>query len=231
MKPQKIIKLLGIIFAFIGALFVVVGIFAYKVGNDFKKTAVSTKAEIMNIQSYDDSHNVLVEFDVDGQTYTGQLNYYDNSMYVGKEVTVYYNPDNPNDFRGADYVWGYLIFVLVGSIFFIIGMIFVIVTVVKGGKRKKIISYNYVVTADIIGIREDNSVSYNGISPYVMEASSMNPADGRIYFFKSEPFWQDVTQVLDQFEIRTIPVYVNPDNYAEYVMDLSIMKHYIGNFK
>jgi hypothetical protein len=57
----------------------------------------------------------------------------------------------------------------------------------------------------------------------------MSPYDGKLYTFKSEYFWQDVTPILQRYNITTIPVYINPNNYKEYVVDISQIKNYLGN--
>lgn len=231
---NKVSKIIGIIFASFGLLFLILGIYFYKSDLDFKNKSIKTTGKITEIvTSYDsdgDSTNdVYVEFYVKGNKYNGRINYYTSSMYEGKDIVIYYDAKNPNNFRADGAVIGTLIFAILGGVFFLIGFVFIISIVLKNKKNKKVMGYNYRINATIIGITMNNSVMINGRHPYVLEANCMSPADGKLYTFRSEDMWQDATLILQQFNIITIPVYVNPQNYAEYVMDISSIKKYLSN--
>lgn len=84
----------------------------FKVKNnsdEFEANSIKTQAIITSIEtsySYSDGqkkkiYDVYVKFTVDGVQYKGKLNTYNISMQEGEETTIYYNPDNPNEFRGA----------------------------------------------------------------------------------------------------------------------------------
>jgi Protein of unknown function (DUF3592). len=231
---NKILKIIGWCFAIAGALFIAVGIFFYKKDADFKNNSVETMGIITKIvSSYDSdgdsSHNVYVEFSVQGEKYSGEINYYSSGMYEGKDIVIYYNPDNPNDFRGEGATIGTLVFSIIGGVFLVVGIIFIAIVVRKNKKIKRVMSYNYRINATIINVSMNTSVMINGRHPYILESNCMSPADGKLYNFRSEDLWQDVTPILQQFNIKTIPVYVNPQNYAEYVVDVSQIKQYLGN--
>jgi len=53
------------------------------------------------------------------------LSYYDTSMYVGKTIPIKYNPDNHNDIRYSLDITQY-IFISIGVLFVIMGMVVVI---------------------------------------------------------------------------------------------------------
>jgi len=61
---------------------------------------VKTEAVITDIEYYyhgdDTDHDVLVAYEVDGEGYSSLLNFYSSSFYVGKVITVYYDPANPS---------------------------------------------------------------------------------------------------------------------------------------
>ena len=88
----------GIFFAFMGT----------KIQEDnvkFLETAKSTSAKITDIDAHHTSNNteyiVYVEFTVDEQIYSGNLNgEWNTTMSVGKDVTIFYDPTDPNNFRG-----------------------------------------------------------------------------------------------------------------------------------
>lgn len=72
------------------------------------KNAEKTTAEISEIDSYYSGssrlgskkhYNVIVEYVVDGEVYERTLNEYNSGMYEGKEIEIYYNPDNPSEIK------------------------------------------------------------------------------------------------------------------------------------
>lgn len=73
--------------------------------NSIKTQAIITKIESSYVSDSDGERNktydVYVKFTVDGVKYSGKLNTYSIGMQEGKETTIYYNPDDPNEFRGA----------------------------------------------------------------------------------------------------------------------------------
>lgn len=231
---NKVLKILGGLFFTIGIFFVGAGIFVKISYDNFLKTAVKTTATITSIGASHDNdgdvnHSVIVEFVVDGKTYSGELNYYSSSMRIGREETIYYNPENPNDFRskgGSFLIW---LFIFIGGLFAGIGIILIIVMIVQSKKKKRVLSYNYVIQASIVGFSLDTSTSVNGRCPYRLDATYISPIDGKLYTYKSDQLWADLTPILEQRQITTIPVYVNPNNYAEYYVDISSLKNLIGN--
>ncbi len=231
---KKFLKIFGGLFVATGLVILIVSICIIISTNKFVKTAVETTATIIRIDSKrdsdgDTSHTAIVEFSVDGQMYSGSLNYYTSSMYVGKKETIYYNPSNPSDFKGkGNEVLAYIM-IIMGIVFMLIGGGVIGSLILKEKKRKKILAYNYVIQANIVGFNVDTSITVNGRNPYRLEANYINPNDGKIYSYRSEDIWIDLTLILTQMQITTIPVYVNPNNFGEYYMDITNLKQYIGN--
>lgn len=229
---NKIFKIIGGIFAVLGLFFLLLGIIFYIKDVEFKKTAIKTTGTITEIvydSSGESSSVVYVKFSVQGKTYEGKINYYTSSMYEGKSIVIYYDPSNPNNFQGEEASIVLLIFAILGGVFFLVGIIFILIVTLKNIKRKKVINYNYKINASIIGVTINQTAIINGRHPYVLEANCMSPTDGKLYIFKSDYLFQDVSPIIQQFNMTTIPVYVNPNNYNEYVMDIEQIKKYIGN--
>lgn len=231
---KKFMKIFGGLFFAIGLIILIVGISFAISTNKFMKTAVSTTATITRIDSSRDSdgdtnHIVKVEFKVDGKTYDGELNYYTSSMYVGKTETVYYDPSNPYHFKGKGGEVVNYIMPIMGIIFMLIGGGCITAAILKDKKKKKVLAYNYVIQANIVGFNIDTSVAINGRNPYRLEANYVNPNDGKIYSYRSEEIWVDLTPILSQMQLTTVPVYVNPNNFAEYYMDITNLTKFIGN--
>ena len=120
MKTINIFLFIGFLFFIIGIIFFAAGSAILISGNSFMKNAEKTTAEISEIDSYYSGssrlgskkhYNVIVEYVVDGEVYERTLNEYNSGMYEGKEIEIYYNPDNPSEIKTGsknirDYFYG-----------------------------------------------------------------------------------------------------------------------------
>lgn len=91
------------IFAIIGIALIVAGIVWLVSIEGFKKNAIETEGTITRIDittnsEDEDQYSAVVEFTVDGITYTGSVGY-TAGMKEGDAVTIYYNPNDPQDFQ------------------------------------------------------------------------------------------------------------------------------------
>lgn len=237
MKKSKIsaVSICGIVFLLIGIVFLSISLFSTISYNKFKESAGTCNAVITTIESHYDSnsestnHDVYVRYEVNGVIYDNELNYYESSMDEGDIVTLYYNKDNPNDIMIDGQTFFFLIFAIMGAIMTIVGTICLVIFIKGKRLRKKIIAMNCIIQAQISGIETNYSVTVNGRHPFLLMASAISPYDGKVYTFKSESFWSDLTLVLQQYNITQVPVYVNPSNYNEYYVDIDIFKQYVGN--
>jgi len=223
---------LGAIFLFIGILFALIGAILIYKNNEFKKTAVGGEATIVDIYKSvdsdgDTSHTVMVEYSVDGKKYKGTLDYYTAGMGVGDNVKIFYDPNNPNDFIGDGSNIGMLIFVILGSVFATIGTVFIVISIKKKNIQKRLKASNYVIQANIDSFDLNMNLTVNGRHPFILIASAISPYDGKTYKFKSESIWNDLTLSFEKYNIKTVPVYVNPKNYKEYYVDIDYFKNYL----
>ena len=105
----------------------------------FIETATEGEAIITKIdEEYQSStesyfHTAYVEYNVGNQMYSKKLPEYNSMMYVGKKVRIYYNPDNPSEFRTPKY--SYYIEIIVGAIFTFLA-IAVIISIILGKQRQ-----------------------------------------------------------------------------------------------
>jgi len=97
----------------IGFMFLFLFSFFMKKDLEFASTAKVTKAEIIDVKyktkekevtksSYDkinveDVSYVLIKYSVNNVEYIGILNDIDSSMYIGKNINIYYNQNNPEE--------------------------------------------------------------------------------------------------------------------------------------
>lgn len=90
------------IFSLITFLAVLTGIFGYVYSevilDKFMENAVETTATISRIEE----NNIVIKwntvhvlFSIDGATYEGSVDYYEDDMQIGDEITVFYKAENP----------------------------------------------------------------------------------------------------------------------------------------
>lgn len=225
---------MGMIFFALGMIFIVIGAMTYISESNFKKTSETTTGTIIDIESYRDSdgdtrYEVYVDFKVKGKTYSGSLNYYSADMDIGDSVVIYYNPDNPNTFKGENPALFLLLIFGLGSLFALFGLGFIIIAVRKRMIKNRVLKYNMIIQANISGCEINRNLAVNGRHPYILIATAISPYDGLIYTFKSDSIWNNLTTTIETYNITTVPVYVNPQNYKEYYVDIDSFKRYLGN--
>lgn len=223
--------IVGIIFFIIGAIFATIGVVVYNNETNFKESALITDATIVDIRAVVDSdgetsYDVYVEYYVDSVLYDGKLNYYNSTMEHGDLVKIYYDPNNPEKFVGDGSTSVLIIMIIIGGIFSILGIGFIIFNIKSKIKRNKILKYNFIIQANIVNCVLNENILINGVHPHNLIATIMSPYDGLTYTFKSESIMKDLTPIIQAYSINTVPVYVNPQNYKEYYVDIDYFKRY-----
>lgn len=223
--------LLMIVFLIAGIGMIVGGVYIQNENNKFMKNAKKTTATITRIDvSYDSDgdsdHDVYVEYAVKGERYTGRLNEYNSGMYEGKDITIYYNPENPRDFRGTSSSISSYIIMGIGAVFTIISSVFIVKKVRTGGKSKKLKKAGLLLEADITNITLNESYSVNRKHPYIIECSGV--INGLVHNFKSENIWFDAPMIYNNLGVKKIFVYVNPEKVTEYYVDVKNYERFLG---
>ena len=223
---MKIVKLLGWLFAVIGIVVLSAGIY-FHISDLGLNRGVKTEARIVYMNVEGRNSTVIVEFQTGGQIHSGTLDHHTSSMYVTQLVDIYYNPNNPDNFRSATVVYATYIMSVVGFVLFIIGVSIVRSFSVGKVNKKKILKYNHVIDATISKVRVNHEVLVENKNPFVIETSYQNQEDGRVYYFRSEDLWFDPAEIIMKASIRSLPIYVNPNNFKEYVVDLTSITKYL----
>lgn len=224
MKKNGFLFIFFGIFGLVGIGLLIGGISWMKSGLDFKQNAVEVTAEISDIESYRDSdgdthHNVFINYEFDGETYTDMpLNEYNSNMYIGKEITILCRPDQPGRAMTSTGIYlGGGILLGMGIIFASVGIIPIIVSLVKGSRQKNLLSTGSVLYATVDDIVYNTSYSVNGQHPYVIYCSYKDEYSNITYRFKSNNLWTDPSLI---FPVgSTITVHVDPNDYS---------KHYVN---
>ncbi len=115
----------------------------------------------------------------------------------------------------------------IGLLFFVLGLVFLIVTFHKRMLQAQLLQEGYCITAQITSCNPNYNVRVNGRCPYVAECSYMDPATGVVHLFRSRNVYFDPTMIVNGMDV---PVYVRPDDFRHYYVDLDavlpqVVKH------
>ena len=129
------------IFLFIGIVFLILSAVFLEVNKSHAENYIPTEAVISEIRISSDSSDAYATYVVDGKKLKAKLDVYSSDMYEGKEIEIYYDPENPSD---VTYLEGIRIFTtvftIVGVVLTVIGLIPLIigiVIIVKCNKKAK----------------------------------------------------------------------------------------------
>ena len=140
MKPiWKILIVVFFVFlGLFGGVFILIGsIVLHENDHRVETTAVISRIETGMLQS---DHDVYVSYTVDGKDYETRSNVYDSRYYEGKEIKVFYDPENPEKIYGDTKLLG-TIFIIIGSFVSSIAVIYIILMIVLSfisGRRRTV---------------------------------------------------------------------------------------------
>ena len=223
MKENKLENLIWIIFASIGAIFVIIGLVVF--GNIFNyANKVDTVGTITEISSYRNTnhnrnHEVYVSYTVEGKEYESILNSYSSSFYEGKEIKIYYDKDNPSKIGVKSLDLLFLIFPGIGLIFLIIGGTGILVKINKRRLEKRLKENGELIYANYVETVLNTSYRVNGKCPYNIICEWNNPLDNNKYIFKSTNIWINPENIIEEKNIKQFPVYID-NNKKKYTIDI-----------
>lgn len=224
---KKVENLASFVFMFVGGFFLIISIFMipqiFNYEGKIDTTGIITDINRISHPGDDDTHEVFVSYQVNGVDYESKLNTYSSTYHVGKEIDIYYDEDNPESIgtKGGDLI--FLLFPVLGGIAFVVG----ISTFIRSKKQKKIMAKlketGMIVNAKYVETRINHSYSVNGRNPYKIVCEWFSSEDNMTYQFISENIWDDPSQYIIDNNITSFPVYINPQNKKQYVIDYKAM--------
>lgn len=234
-NTNKFMILLSSVFLLIGLGLLAGAVFWTYYASMFKKQAVEIPAEIAAIEAYrnsdgDISHQVYVNYEYDGKQYKMvALNSYSSSMYEGKEITLYCDPEHPGKIQEKSlFYMGPIILMIMGIIFTAVGAGLIIGFSKRPLMERKLKKNSRTLYATVTDIRLDTSFSVNGENPYVIYCNWKDEYKDLTYRFKSRGVWADPSEY---FPVGgTIPVRVNPKDYSQYMVDVEAMEKRIVDY-
>lgn len=226
MKDKNtVVRVIVGLFAIFGFVFIIVGILWAVSADSFLKNAAEVSAVISEIESYrgsegDTSHRVYVDYFYDGQEYKDvRLNEYSSGMYEGKEIQLMLDPDNPRRLMSNVGLYiGPIIFIGLGTVFAVVGVLSLIWTGRKAHNKKQLIASGQYIYATVESIECNKSFSVNGRHPFLIYCTYRDAYQDIIYRFKSDNIWTNPEYVIQPG--NEIKVFVDRENYKNYHVDV-----------
>lgn len=200
MKKNNSEKLIWVSFFVAGLIFFLIGAF------------LST--EIFNYENKIDTTGIITDIesyrDIDGDV--------DYDVYVSYNVDGREEDPNKIGMKSMDFL--FLIFPGIGLAFMIGGGFNLLSKNNQKKLGKKLKETGELVYANYVKTRKNTSYAVNGVHPYNIVCEWNNPQDNKKYTFKSENIWDDPQRIIEEKNIKTVPVYINPESKKQYFMDI-----------
>lgn len=228
---SKALKIISSIFALVGALFIIIGVYAcintFSYDNAISTTGIITRIEKYRDHDGDTSYDVYVTYEVDNMQYESKLGGYLSSFAVGDEIDIYYDKDNPTEIGNKTVDYFIVIIPALGLVFFSIGL-FLIISGVKEDKKIKKLKLNGIcIYAKYVETTVNTMYSVNGKHPYNIVCEGIAPKSGVLQRFKSGNINEDPQKIIAERNINQFPVYIDPENDTKYFVDVDILKQNI----
>lgn len=225
----------------ISLIFIIRGIFLTADYRNFIKNAEYTTGEIVDVSIYHSSKrrkkcNAEVEYTVDGKTYSFVIRNYDRGRhlyrndYIGDSVSVMYNKTYHDKARSTREPYVESVLMIGGGITAAV-MCFVLYKKNKG--YDKIIENGITLDAVITRVENVNEFELNTYKftkytkygryrdepepLYVIVCQWENPVSGQVHEFRSIR----LKEFLEPYVGRNITVYVDPNDYSKYFVDVN----------
>jgi len=188
-----------------------------------EKLAVKTEGVISEVTYDNKNYKAKVKYVVEGVTYEEEINATANSA-VSDKVIVKYNKEDPSKIIENDHI----IFIIIGGLLGIILLIRTLIYIIPYLKNllliKRVKSKGFFVDATVDEVFINNKkAKLFGVYPYRVRLKYVNPADGSVLIFDSQDSYADLKQIIEDYKIVTLPVFLDPKNPNIYYVDLEII--------
>ncbi|MDR2693737.1 MAG: DUF3592 domain-containing protein [Chitinispirillales bacterium] len=217
----------ALIFGLGGLGFIVFSVYRIPIDSEFKKNEVAHTATVTDVEyirasrhSEDgDTYTLRVKYVVDNKVYYGVIS--TGSEYsVGNSIAIYYNRNNPSDYRSSGYYGAGFMFLVLGLVFFLVGTILVISGIRKRSEEKELLRMRHIIRAEFERVEQDESAFVNSRHPFIIHCKWTDGNTGAPRLFQSRSIWPDPAGIIEERRITTFPVYTDPKDPKRYYVSL-----------
>jgi len=214
----------------VGVSFITISSRGYLAVETYRRFTVETTAVISDIYvdfrsgGHGFSHRIYsVVYIVDSQEYVGQIRRTSRQrrMTVGQEITIFYNPRNPQDFHLSSTRSLNLFGLIFGIVIFLIGVGCLIIDFRNKKLANDLVNNGKRILATFIEFRQGYA-RVNQRSCVNLICAFYDKETEDLYMFESDEIWEfPFIDPEDQLNPR-VPVYVDRDDYSKY---------YVGDYE
>ncbi|MEC4805072.1 MAG: DUF3592 domain-containing protein [Jaaginema sp. PMC 1079.18] len=229
-SPQKTISFLRLSVLFVGILQLGIGAILYQSTRSFLATAIPTQGEIIAIdrRQNDDTtrYHPVIQFDTkSGETieFTSDTGFNFSTYQVADNIAILYSQETPNTVRINSFssLWLPSLSLLgLGGIF----TLAMVGSMVYESQQRKLHHHlknnGKIIVVPYSRVELNSSTKVNSVSPYRIVCQWHDPMDNKVYLFKSENIWFNPEEFARD---RDIKIYINPDNYQQYYMNIDFL--------
>ena len=165
------------------------------------------------------TNTATIEYQIDDKTYTNQI-IIDEELGINDTIEIINNKNNPGVIIKKPSLILYEVLIPLSSILVIY---FAYLYVSNISKKSKIIDYKQngiYIEADITEVIINNqSKPIKEKYPYIIKCSYTNPTDQHKFDFQTKDLYFNVTEIIENNNIKKIPIYVDKNDYSKYYID------------
>ena len=222
MQKNVSVVITNIIFTVVGVLFFFIGVVVLLDPIRFKEDEVM--ALITEIRSYENDngemeHEVDVRYEYEGINYEVTLDTYNSNMREGLWIPIVAEKNETMNVRDeANKEIVATCFIVIGLLTALVGGVSIIKECRNKKRYKTLKATGKRLIATINRITINTRIAVNEEHPYIIWCSYVDGFSGATFEFKSEDVWNDPYEVCDVGS--PIEVWVNPNDYLEYYVDV-----------
>lgn len=173
----------------------------------------------MGIISKTSAIAIIIEYTVNGNRYMTELGYYSDEMYVGQDVIIYVNKNNPEDFIYANgNKFGLYFCMIVGVALLLVSGIMLFINKYNSKCDSLLIKNGKMIFAEIIYADEDESRSSFEKHPFIFTCVYKNEETNEEKYFTSERVYCKNNGI--SYIGEKVKIYVDPNNLNNYYIDV-----------
>ena len=183
--------------------------------------ALETEATVSEINFNGKNYVADISYTINDIEYEKTIVIEVETMTVHDSLKIKYNKNNPNILIMTNHIKEIIIYLP-------ISIAILLFNYIKYQKQK---NYNTrifnlkqngtLIYADIEGIFVNNNAKKKkGKLPYHIKSKYINPTDNQEYTFISEDHYEDLLLLTSSKTITKVPVYINPQKFNDYYVDL-----------
>ena len=217
-EENKVEKILMVSFGLVSAITLLLGAIFFVSAEKYKSSAVPVRGEVLPSNL---GYDICVGYHYNGNYYENVISGSSSEIHVGDEVVLYVSPEDPYTVKMDMFLYlAPTILLCLSAPFLIVVIVFGAIVYRKESNKKYLLANGKRIYAKVTGGRMNIHYSMNGRHPFQIECEYVDPAFGAIYLFASDNVWTDPHRYVGQ----DILVYVNPEDWSKYYVDVDSLK-------